>query len=301
MKKFTRPYQLRPHRGIARRIGKSYINPMSFYIDSHCHLNSPKITGVGAPDALIARANAAGVAGMVSICCRMAEEPPVLKAITDSNTNVWCTIGTHPHQASEAGEKAFSVADIVALARSHPKIVGIGESGLDYFYDFADRNDQAVSFRNHIRACIKTGLPLVVHARDADEDIISILKEEGARDGGPLTGVMHCFSSSAWMAEEALKLGFYISVSGIATFKNAQSLRDILKAVPRDKLLIETDAPYLAPEPHRKLTNEPALVVHTAKMLADLLDLTRDEIGALTADNFFTLFPKAKETWQTPR
>lgn len=274
-----------------------YIGGM--YIDSHCHLNHTKIAGLGTPSDLVAAANRAGVAGMVTICCRVSEELETLKAITDANTNVWCSVGTHPHDASNEAEKAMTQDQLVALARSHPKIVGIGESGLDYFYDFADRKDQADGFRKHIRACVETGLPLIVHARDADDDIIGILREEGAGKNG-LTGVMHCFSSGAQMARDALDMGFYISFSGIVTFKNAQSLRDIAKFVPLDRALIETDAPYLAPEPHRKETNQPALVIHTAGVLAGIYDLTSDEIGKATADNFFNLFTKAKDTWQAP-
>lgn len=269
---------------------------MAFYIDSHCHLNSRNIEKIGDPDALVARANAAGVAGMVTICCRMSEEPPVLKAIADRNKNVWLTVGTHPHDASNAAEKVFTTDQIVEMARSHPKIVGIGECGLDYFYHHSTPEDQAEGFRRHIRACIETGLPIVVHARDADQDVIRILKEEGAGVKN-LTGVMHCFSSSAWMAEEALAFGFYLSFSGIVTFKNADALRDIAKNTPKDKFLIETDAPYLAPEPFRKNTNEPALVVNTATVLGDLHNMTRDEIGTLTANNFFNLFTRAKDTW----
>ncbi|MCB1538167.1 MAG: TatD family hydrolase [Rhodospirillales bacterium] len=270
---------------------------MSAYIDSHCHLNNPKIAPLGTPDALVARANAGGVAGMVTICCRIADEPETLKSICDRNRNVWMTVGTHPHEASQPAEQAFTQADIVALAQSHPKIIGIGESGLDYFYDFSDRADQAESFRKHIRACVETGLPLVVHARDADDEIIRILREEGAGEGR-LKGVMHCFSSGAKMAEDALDLGFYLSFSGIVTFKNADTLRDIARRAPIERVLIETDAPYLAPEPHRKLTNEPALVVHTAAMLAGLFDMTREEIGDKTTANFFNLFDQARDTWQ---
>jgi TatD DNase family protein len=269
---------------------------MSYFIDSHCHLNSPKIIGLGTPDEIANRAKAANVAGMVTICCRLADEPQVLMDIAARNENVWCTVGTHPHDASNAHEKAFSQADIVALAKNHPKVIGIGESGLDYFYKHATPEDQHASFRKHIQACIETDLPLVVHARDADADIIKILREEGA--GTKLKGVMHCFSSTAWLADEALKLGFYISFSGIVTFKNAHELRGIARQVPLDKLLIETDAPYLAPEPMRKNVNEPALIVNTAKTLADIHDKTRDEIGSITSQNFFNLFTKAKDTWR---
>lgn len=268
------------------------------YIDSHCHLNSPKIEPLGAPDRLVARARAAGVAGMVTICCRLAEEPAVLTDIAGRNENVWCTVGTHPHDASAEAEKAFSQDDLVDLARSHPKIIGIGESGLDYFYNLSTHEDQAESFRKHIRVCLETDLPLVVHARDADADIMKIMKEEAS--GAGLKGVMHCFSSTAWLAEEALDFGFYISFSGIVTFKSAGDLREIARRVPPDRMLIETDAPYLAPEPVRKAVNEPALIVNTAACLAALHDKTREEIGAITAENFFNLFTKAKDTWRAP-
>lgn len=265
------------------------------FIDSHCHLNHRK----SAADAntLVARANDAGVAGMVTICCRMAEEVDQLKAICDANKNVWMTVGTHPHDASEEAEKKFTTDDFIAMSKTHNKIVGIGECGLDYHYNFGEPADQAEGFRRQIRACIETKLPIIVHARDADQDIIRIIKEETA-GGQKLTGVMHCFSSSPWMADEALALGFYLSFSGIVTFKNGDELRGICKRAPKNRILIETDAPYLAPEPHRKVTNEPALVIHTANVVAEAHDLTRDEIGKITADNFFDLFPKARETWQ---
>ncbi len=270
------------------------------YIDSHCHLNHEKIIPAGTPAELVARAKAEGVAGMVTICCRLHGEPASLREIAAAHDNVWYTIGTHPHDASQDAEKAFTQDRIVAMAKADPKIVGIGESGLDYYYDLADRADQAATSRNHIRACIERGLPLVVHARDADEDIIRILKEEGAGTDPRLKGVMHCFSSTPWLAEKSLEIGFYISFSGIVTFKSAANLRDIAKTVPLDKMLIETDAPYLAPEPNRKKTNEPAQIVHTARLLGDLHDRTGEEIGEITAQNFFTLFDRARDTWQQP-
>jgi len=270
-----------------------YIRGM--YIDSHCHLNHHRFGDLQAPD-LVRSANMAGVDGMLTICCRISEELETLKAVADANTNVWCSVGTHPHDASEPAEKAITLEQLVTMANSHPKIIGIGEAGLDYYYDNADRDDQATVFRKHIRACVETGLPLIIHARDADEDVIRILKEEGAGKNN-LTGVMHCFSSGAQMARDALDIGFYISFSGIVTFKNAGDLREIAKFVPLDRMLIETDAPYLAPEPHRKQINQPALVVHTAGVLANIHDKTSEEIGSVTAENFFNLFTKAKDTW----
>lgn len=263
-------------------------------IDSHCHLNHNRLIDLGGASGMVKAANEAGVSGMLTICCRMAEEPDTLKAITDANKNVWCTIGTHPHDAGEAAEKAFSEDDIVALATSHPKIVGIGESGLDYFYKHSEPDDQQASFRRHIRACIRTGLPLVIHARDADQDIIRILREEGAQAGGPLRGVMHCFSSSRWMAEQALDIGFYLSFSGMLTFNKSDELRAIAADTPLDRVLVETDSPYLAPEPHRGGINQPAYVVHTAARLAQVHNLTRDEMAVITTRNFFTLFDRAK-------
>lgn len=206
--------------------------------------------------------------------------------------NVWCTIATHPHEASAAEEKSIAYDELVRLAKSSPKIVGIGESGLDYFYNLAMVEDQQESFRRHIRACIETDLPLIVHARDADDDIIRIIREEGA--GTDLKGVMHCFTASRKMGEEALDCGFYISFSGIVTFKKSVELQAFAKDVPADRILIETDAPYLAPEPFRGKINEPALVTHTASMLSELRGINLDEFARQTSANFFTLFNKAR-------
>lgn len=242
------------------------------YIDSHCHLNHAKIQSSGSPEEIIADAAANGVEGMLTICCRISEDFPEILKIARNNKNVWCTIGTHPHDAGLEAEKAISQEKLVELANSDPNIIGIGESGLDYYYDNSPRPDQQESFRRHIRACLETGLPLVVHARDADEDIARIIREE---NNGRLTGVMHCFSSGRRLAEEALDFGFYISFSGIVTFKKATELQDIARIVPLDRILIETDAPYLAPEPHRGKTNVPAYVAHTCAFLAQLKDISR--------------------------
>lgn len=261
------------------------------WIDSHCHLNHTNIKGAGTPADLVTRANEAGVEGMLTICCRISEEMDELLSITRNNENVWCTVGTHPHDASKDAEKALSKDDIVKIANSDPKIVGIGESGLDYFYDYSTPQDQAASFRKHIQACIETGLPLVVHARDADEDTIRIIREEG--NGTNLKGVMHCFSSGPKLAEEALDFGFHVSFSGIVTFKKATELQDIAKTVPLDRILVETDAPFLAPVPFRGKTNEPAYVQHTGRFLAELKGVSEKEIATITKQNFFTLFDKA--------
>ncbi|MGQ0527495.1 MAG: TatD family hydrolase [Alphaproteobacteria bacterium] len=260
------------------------------WIDSHCHLNHEKLAALGSVDAIVDNARSAGVDGMLSICCRIESEFPHILSMVKKYEKVWCTIGTHPHEASRPDEKAVSVEKLVSLANSDPKIIGIGESGLDYYYNHSTREDQQASFRKHIRACVETDLPIVVHARDADEDIIRIIREEGR---GKLRGVMHCFSSGTKMAEEALELGFYISFSGILTFKQAQNLRDIAAKVPLDRVLVETDAPYLAPEPHRGKTNQPSFVVHTGRKLAEVYRISEEKMAADSKANFFRLFSRA--------
>ncbi len=264
------------------------------WIDSHCHIEHEKIAPLGTPEQIVQNARDAGVDGMLSICCRISDEFPGVLATAKKFENVWCTIGTHPHDASKPEEKSVTLDDLIKLAQSDSNIVGIGESGLDYYYDNSERGDQAESFRKHIRACIATELPLVIHARDADEDIIKILKEEGAGKGSALSGVMHCFSSGRKMAEEALDIGFYISFSGIVTFKQADVLREIVKIVPLDKMLVETDAPYLAPMPNRGKVNQPAYVPYTGAVLAELMSINAEDIARHTRENFFTLFKKAK-------
>lgn len=260
------------------------------WIDSHCHLNHSKIAELGTPEQLVKAANDAGVEGMVNICCRVSDEFPTILATAKQFKNVWCTIGTHPHDASKPGELAVTLEQLVTLAKSDPKIVGIGESGLDYFYKLSTPEDQHTSFRKHIRACIETDLPLVVHARDADDDIIRVIREEGA---GKVKGVMHCFTGGRKMAEQALELGFYISFSGIVTFKSATDLQAIAKDVPLDKFLVETDAPYLAPTPHRGQTNQPAYVINTGRQLAQLHDVSEETIAQHSKENFFRLFKTA--------
>lgn len=264
-------------------------------IDSHCHLNHKRLLNAGGHGEVVARARAAGVGGMLTICCRIAEEFEEVLGIARAYDGVWCTVGTHPHDAGQESERACTQADLVRLARSDPKIVGIGESGLDYFYKHSEPEAQQESFRKHIRACVETGLPLVVHARDADADIIRILREEG--QGTDLQGVMHCFSSSRKMGEEALALGFYISFSGMVTFpKKSDELRDFARAVPADRILVETDAPYLAPEPHRGHINESAFVCYTARLLAELRAVSEEDFSTRTTENFFRLFDRAKRT-----
>lgn len=260
------------------------------WTDSHCHLNHARFEGAD-PAALIREAREEGVGGMVTICCRIRDEFPHILDLAGAYENLWCTVGTHPHDSGNEAEQAVSLEELVHLARSGPKVIGIGESGLDYYYDHSPRDAQVSSFRKHIRACIETGLPLVVHARDADNDIAAILKEEG--DGTSLKGVMHCFSSSRKLAEDALALGFYISFSGIVTFKNANELQAIARDVPEDRILVETDAPFLAPAPHRGKTNRPAYVRHTGEFLAQLRGVEAVDFARRTTENFHALFTGA--------
>lgn len=262
------------------------------WIDSHCHLNMRR--NEESLNTIIDAAKNSGVDGMVSVCCRISEELEELSQISDNYENVWHTIGTHPHDAKLDAEKAYSAHDIAEIAKSNPKIIGIGETGLDYYYDNSPREEQRASFIKHIHACIESDLPLIVHTRDAEKDTIEIMKntEEGGRRN--LTGVMHCFSSKQWLAEEALDKGFYISFSGMITFKKSEEVRETAKIVPLDRVLIETDAPFLAPIPHRGKTNQPAYVAHTGAFLADLYGLSEQEFAKITTENFYRLFKKAK-------
>ena len=251
-------------------------------VDSHCHLDYPALASdrVGA----VERARSAGVGHMVNIATTWRDFPTV-RATAESLDGVYCTFGVHPHHVSEQGENVST--EQIIEATNPAKVVGIGETGLDFFYTKAPRDVQEQSFRHHIRAAQATKLPLIIHSRDAEEDTIRVLKEEGA-----VTGLMHCFSSRRLLAEEALKIGFYISLSGILTFKKSQELRDIVRDVPLDRLLVETDAPYLAPEPYRGRPCEPAYVVETAKILAEVKGVSFDEIARQTTENFFRLFTK---------
>jgi TatD DNase family protein len=253
-------------------------------IDSHCHLDFPEL---GADlDAVLARARAAGVGAMVTISTRVSRFNE-LKAIVEAHDDVFCSIGTHPHNAAE--EPDIMVEELAELSR-HPKVVAIGEAGLDYHYDNSPRDIQKKSFRTHIAAARETGLPLVIHAREADADIARMLEEESTKGAFPF--VLHCFTGGADLAHRGLALGGYISFSGVVTFKNAEALRDIALAVPSDRILVETDAPYLAPEPFRGKTNEPAFVAQTAARLAALRGVREEEMARLTTENFFRLFKK---------
>ena len=255
-------------------------------VDSHCHLDFPDYAGRA--DEVLARARAAGVGVCVSIGTELKRFPGV-KAVAEAHDNVWCSVGVHPHESEK--ELLDDEAALIAEA-AHPKVVAIGETGLDYYYEHSPRQPQQANFRSHIAAARQTGLPVIVHTRDADDDTIHILREEMAK--GAFTGLIHCFTGTQRLADAALELGLYISVSGIATFKNSQPLRDVIKSVPLDRLLVETDAPYLAPVPHRGKTNEPAFVAHTAAMLADLKGVSGQELADATTENFFRLFSKVQ-------
>lgn len=254
-------------------------------VDSHCHLDFDVFDEDR--QETIQRARNAGVATMVTICTRVTRFEEI-RAIAESDENIWCSVGIHPHQAEE--EPVVSVDDLVSRA-AHPKVIGIGETGLDYYYDNSPRELQETSFRTHIAASRETGLPLIVHTRDADEDMADILEDEMGK--GAFPGVLHCFSSGRQLAERALDIGFYISLSGIVTFKNAQDLRDIAKDVPVDRILVETDSPFLAPIPNRGKRNEPSFVVDTAAKVAELKDVDKDALSIASTENFFRLFNKA--------
>jgi TatD DNase family protein len=253
--------------------------------DSHCHLDFPQFDGE--VPALLDRAAAAGVHRMVTICTRLRSAPAV-RALAEAHAPVFWAAGTHPMSASE--EPMASVDDLLALA-AHPKMVGIGETGLDYHYTAETKAAQQQSLRIHIEAARRSGLPLVIHARDADADMARILSEEHRADS--FDCVMHCFSSGAALAETALGLGFYLSMSGIAAFPRSAELRAIFAAAPLDRILVETDAPYLAPPPHRGRRNEPAFAAHTAQAGADAFGLDLDEFAVSTERNFDRLFWKA--------
>ena len=255
-------------------------------IDSHCHLDHYRPDEIAA---LLARAAAAGVGEMVTIGTRLARSAEIL-SLAETWPNVWCTLGTHPHHAAEAPVPA---AEEIAALTAHPRCIGIGEAGLDYFYDKAPREVQQACFRAHVRAAALTGLPLVIHARDADDDVARILQEE--RDSlGNFRFLLHCFSSGRGLAEAALALGGYVSFSGILTFPKSLEIREIARDVPVERLLVETDSPYLAPVPFRGKRNEPAWVAQTALVLAELKSLSAEALAAQTTANFRRLFVKAQ-------
>lgn len=253
-------------------------------VDSHCHLDFEAFEEDF--DEVLARARGAGIVRMVTISTRVREFDKI-RAIAEVHDDIFCSIGTHPHNAGE--ETDVTAAELVALAE-HEKVVAIGEAGLDYFYDNAPRVDQANSLRVHISAARTTALPLVIHARDADADMAAILTEEHRAGAFPF--VLHCFSSGRALAQTGIALGGYVSFSGILTFRKSEELRDIARDLPADRLLVETDAPYLSPMPHRGKRNEPAHVAHTAACLAETRSVSLDQIARQTSDNFFQLFSK---------
>lgn len=253
-------------------------------IDSHCHLDFEALSTD--LDGVMARAAAAGVTGMVTISTRV-ENFSTYAGLAERFANVWCSVGTHPHNAHE--ELHVQTDDLVRLS-AHPRCVAIGEAGLDYFYDNAPRDAQATGLRRHIAAARITGLPLVIHSRKADEDMAAILEEEAGQGTFPF--VLHCFTAGMDLAQRALALGGYVSFSGIITFKNAEEIRDVAKIVPADRYLVETDAPYLAPIPHRGQSNEPSFVRHTAEKLAEVRGISLEQVGAESTANFGRLFSK---------
>lgn len=253
-------------------------------IDSHCHLNYPglreDVPGV------LARAREAGVTGFLGISTKQHEWDEVI-GLADAHSDIWATIGIHPHEADHHPDT--DTRTLIDAAR-HPRVIGIGETGLDYYYDKSDRDRQKASFRSHIAAARATGLPLIVHTRDAEADTLELLQEEGQ---GPLHGVIHCFTASQAFADAALALGFYISLSGIVTFRNARDLQATATTIPANRLLVETDAPFLAPVPMRGKTCEPAFVAHTAAFVAQLRGEDENDLKTTTTGNFFKLFSKA--------
>jgi TatD DNase family protein len=253
-------------------------------IDSHCHLDFEALSAD--LDGVMSRAKAADVTGMVTISTRV-ENFATYAGLAERYENVWCSVGTHPHNAHE--ELHITADELVRLS-AHPRCVAIGEAGLDYFYDNAPRDAQATGLRRHIAAARITGLPLVIHSRQADEDMAAILEEEAGQGAFPF--VLHCFTAGPELARRALALGGYISFSGIITFKNAEEIREVASFVPADRYLVETDAPYLAPIPHRGQSNEPAFVRHTAEKLAEVRGIDLETLGAQTTTNFARLFSK---------
>ena len=253
-------------------------------VDSHCHLDFPDFAEE--LDAVVARAEAAGIERMVTIGTRIRQFDKV-RAIAERYPSVYCSVGTHPHNADE---ELYIGPDQIAAAADHPKVVAIGEAGLDYYYDNAPREAQQRGLRNHVAAARATGLPLVIHSRDADADMAAILAEEHER--GAYAAVLHCYSSGRALAETGIRLGFHVSFSGILTFKKSEELREIARDLPEERILVETDAPYLAPVPHRGKRNEPAYVAHTLKVLAEARGVAPEAMAARPTDNFYRLFAK---------
>ena len=257
-------------------------------VDSHCHLDFDSFDGDRSET--IQRAFDSDINILVTICTRYSKFEKIL-SVANLDPRIFCSVGIHPHQVEE--EDPITVKKLLT-ASTHPKVIGIGETGLDYYYDQSPRDDQRTSFRIHIEAARQTQLPLIVHTRDADEDMANILREE--MNFGSFPCVLHCFSSGQELANTAIELGFYLSLSGILTFKNAEELRNIVKNVPINRLLVETDSPYLAPVPNRGRRNEPAFVRYTARKAAEIKGVDQEIFEKITTDNFFQLFSKAKLT-----
>jgi TatD DNase family protein len=255
-------------------------------IDTHCHLDFPELANQR--EDVFQRAAAAGVGRMVTISTHKSRFATYL-ALANEYPHIYCTLGVHPHHTEEAGEDVTAEQLITAI-NANPKVVGIGETGLDYYYDHADRAIQQRSFQQHIAAAQETGLPLIIHNRNSDEDMAAML--HAAYKQKPMNGLLHCFSSSAQLAAAALEIGFYLSFSGILTFKNAEDLRRVAAAAPADRILVETDSPYLAPVPLRGKVNEPSYVVHTAQMLADIRGVSMEAITATTTENARRIFSR---------
>lgn len=255
------------------------------FVDSHCHLNYKGLVEHQA--AVLERARAAGVSAMLNISTRECEWDDVI-GLAEQESDVWASVGIHPHEAD-----AHVGIDALKLIRraANPRVVAIGETGLDYYYDHSDRQQQQISFREHIAASRETGLPLIVHTRDAEEDTALILADEMGK--GHYSGVIHCFTASAEFGRKALDLGLYISLSGIVTFKSATDLQEVARHIPAERLLIETDSPFLAPVPHRGKSCEPAFVANTAQFIADLRGVTVEQLAHQSSSNFYRLFSKA--------
>lgn len=258
-----------------------------FLIDSHCHLDhEPMASDI---NATLARAEAKGVKGFLTIGTDLSKIP-LLTAIAESHANVFATLGVHPHEAEKTLPEK-ELYKVLTNESKHPKMIGFGETGLDYYYTHSPKEDQKASFKTHIEAALTCDLPLIIHTRNADEDTIDLMKTIGQ---GKAKGVMHCFSGNAWLRDQALELGFYISASGILTFNKAEEIREVFKDVPLDRLLVETDSPFLAPMPYRGKSNEPAYVVETAKKLAEIKGVEYEVIVNQTTQNFLKLFTKAR-------
>lgn len=258
----------------------------NYIVDSHCHLNYKGI--IEQQGDVIGRARDAGVGCMLAINTKLKEYSEIIDVV-EANSDIYGTVGIHPHEAENEPDVAV---DALVEKSQHPKIVGLGETGLDYFYDNAPRDMQQVNFKAHLKAAQITGLPVVIHTRDADEDCAQILTD--AMEEGPFKAVIHCFTAGPELAKTALDLGLYISISGIVTFKKADELREIVSTIPLDRLLVETDSPFLAPVPHRGKPCEPAYVMDTARFIADLRGIAFEELQQTTSANFFELFDKAK-------